>query len=315
MSQVVEPSECNVAILAGGLSGEREISLASGKGAQKALTEAGFKVTVLDPANKDDLKTLIDTDFDVAFLCLHGRKGEDGVIQGFLETIGLPYTGSGVLSSALAMDKNEAKAIYERAQIKTPCSITLLKDEPYDINEIIEKVGDHCVVKAATEGSSLGIFIVEGAEELGKAIVDVFDYDKAALVESYVGGMELTVAVLGSEDAYALPIIEIIPQNDSYDFESKYTLGGAQHICPARLSESDSNEIKELAVRAHKALGCSGISRSDFILDDEGNAWILETNTIPGMTETSLLPDAAKAMGLSFPEVCTLLIQDALDRA
>ncbi len=315
MSQVVEPNKCNVAILAGGSSGEREISLASGKGAQNALTEAGFNVTVLDPADKDDLKALIDNDFDVAFLCLHGRKGEDGVIQGFLETIGLPYTGSGVLSSALAMDKNEAKAIYERVQIKTPCSLTLLQGEPYDVDEIIDKVGEHCVVKAATEGSSLGVFIVEGAEELSKALVDVFEYDKAALVESYVSGIELTVAVLGSVDAYALPIIEIVPQNDSYDFESKYTPGGAQHICPARLSESVSEEIQESAVRAHKALGCTGISRSDFILDDEGNAWILETNTIPGMTETSLLPDAAAAMGLSFPEVCTLLIEDALARA
>lgn len=309
-----EPSDIRVALLAGGSSGEREISLKSGAGALGALTEAGYQVTQLDPASKEDLKALIDGDFDVAFLCTHGKKGEDGILQGFLETIDLPYIGSDVWASALAMNKSNAKIYYSRAGIPTAPSVTLLKGEAYNIDEIIEVTGEHVVVKAANEGSSLGVYIVEGAEAIEKAIADVFEIDKVALIERYVAGTELTVAVLGNEDAFAMPIIEIIPQSDSYDFESKYAPGGSQHICPARLSESVSQEIQALAVRAHKALGCTGVSRSDFLLDEDGIAWILETNTLPGMTGTSLLPDAARATGVSFPELCTMLIQFAFDR-
>ncbi len=312
MSDAFEPSQCKVALLAGGSSGEREISLASGEGAKAALLEAGYDVTVLDPANKEDLKSLIDGNFDVAFLCLHGRGGEDGVIQGFLETIGLPYTGSGVWSSALSIEKDKAKLFYDQIQIKTPASVTLIAGDSYDIDEIIQTVGEHCVVKPASEGSSLGVFIVEGRDAIEKAISDVFEFDTVALVESYVSGTELTDAVIGSEDPHALPVIEIIPQNDSYDFESKYKPGGSQHICPARLPDSVTEEIQDLAKRAHKILGCRGVSRSDFILDEQGNLWLLETNTLPGMTETSLLPEAAQVDGMSFPELCTFLIQDAI---
>lgn len=316
MFDIGDPKDIRVALLAGGTSGEREISLASGKGARKALEQAGFQADQFDPANAEDLKALIDGDYDVAFLCTHGRGGEDGALQGFLETIKLPYVGSDVRASALAMHKGEAKHAYARAEIRTPDALSLHQGEQYDVDQIIAQVGDHCAVKAITEGSTLGLYIVEGRDALSQALVDVFDHDTEALIERFVSGRELTVAVIGTgAAAKALPIIEIIPKNAFYDFESKYAPGGSQHICPAELSDQVTEKVQTLAVAAHNALGCSGVSRSDFILEPDGTAWILETNTLPGMTETSLLPDAARAAGVEFPDLCTMLIADALERA
>lgn len=307
------PHACKVALLAGGKSGEREVSLASGEGAKEALEEAGFSVTVFDPAEKEDLKALIDGDFDVAFLCLHGKYGEDGTVQGMLEVLGLPYIGSDVWSSALAMNKVKAKVFYERAGIRTPRSITLRSTRERELDSIIEEIGKQCVVKPATEGSALGVFIVSGKEELEDAIAKAFSLDKEVLVESYIKGEEFTVAVIGNDNPEALPIIKIVPTSDFYDFESKYAPGGSQHLCPAPLSEEVTAEMQRMAVDAHQALGCKGVSRSDFIMDDEGLLWILETNTIPGMTGTSLLPDAGRAAGMSFPQLCTKLVQLALE--
>ena len=312
MCSSIDPQQIKVALLSGGSSGEREISLASGRGACSALREAGFTVDCLDPASKDDLKKLIEGSYDVAFLCLHGRKGEDGVVQGFLELIGLPYTGSGVLASALAMDKARAKACYLDSGIPTPRSITITSESELTPSEIIDELGSKCVVKAATEGSSLGVFIVEGEDELSQAMKDVFAYDSHAVIETYIKGIELTAAVLGNEDATPLPLIEIVPRNASYDFDSKYAPGGCEHICPARISEEMTARIQSYAVAAHKALGCRGVSRSDFILEEDGTFWMLETNTLPGMTSTSLLPDSAQVAGISFPELCTKLIEFAL---
>lgn len=312
MATALNPSSIRVALLAGGTSGEREISLASGKGAGEALREAGFSVDEFDPASKDDLKALIDGAYDVAFLCLHGKGGEDGQLQGFLETIGLPYTGPGVWSSATAMNKAKSKLFYERAGIPTAPFIYLKKGEDYHVEEIAAMMDGSCVVKPATEGSALGIYIVEGADEIAHAIDEVFKIDDLVVVEKFIAGTEITVAVLGNEDAQALPIIEIVPRGEFYDFDSKYAPGGSQHICPARLDEKTTAQIQAQAVAAHHALECSGVSRSDFILDENGVAWILETNTIPGMTATSLLPDAGRAAGIDFPELCTRLIEYAL---
>lgn len=314
MVECVDPRHCHVALLVGGASGEREVSLASGDGARHALEEAGYNVTVLDPSVKTDLKTLIDGDFDVAFICLHGKYGEDGTLQGLLEMIGLPYIGSGVWSSSLAIDKAKSKVFYQMSDIPVPPSITLYADNQVDIDSLVDDLGDHCVVKPATEGSALGVFIVEGKDEIQEAIEKVWDFDDEILVEKYVEGKELTVAVIGNEDPRALPIIEIVPVNEFYDYESKYTPGASQHICPARLSDETTQRVQELAVKAHLALGCSGVSRSDFILDNDGTCWILETNTIPGMTGTSLLPDAARAAGISFAQLCTMLIGYALEK-
>ena len=313
MASSLNPQDCQVALLSGGTSGEREISLASGKGAGAALEEAGFPVTYLDPANKEDLKTLIDGSFDVAFLCLHGKKGEDGTLQGLLEVIDLPYTGPGVWSSATAMNKAKSKVFYQRADIPTAPFFSLAKGDSYDVSEIAQAMQGMCVVKPATEGSALGIYIVEGEEAIADALNKVFAIDDLALVEKYIEGTEITVAVLGNDAPRALPIIQIVPQGDFYDFDSKYAPGGSQHICPAPLPDDQTARIQEFAEKAHRVLECTGMSRSDFIIDKEGTPWILETNTIPGMTATSLLPDAARAAGMSFPELCTQLIAYALE--
>lgn len=309
----IVPSECKVALLAGGSSGEREISLASGKGAREALEQAGYDVTWIDPSVKDDLKKLIDEHYDVAFLCMHGKMGEDGTLQGMLELLGIPYTCSGVQASAIAIDKAKSKILYSLAGIPTAPSITLKAGEAYDCSAIIDKLGLPCVVKPATEGSALGVEIIEEASKLEAAIERVFEIDDLLVLEKFIEGEEITVAVLGNDDAHALPIIKIVPTGEFYDFESKYAPGGSQHICPAPIEEPLASTIHDYAVKAHHALGCSGVSRSDFIIDKDGVPWILETNTIPGMTATSLLPDAARAVGMSFPELCTALIEYALE--
>lgn len=310
----VIPTQTKVALLAGGTSDEREISIASGKGAAAALREAGFPVTELDPANKEDLVRLIEGDFDVAFLCLHGKNGEDGTIQGMLEVIGLPYIGPGVWSSATAMDKVKAKVFYTDNGIATPRSVTLTSKNDFTADAILDKLGNHVVVKPAAEGSALGVSIVSGPEALDKALDEAFSMDDEVLVETYIKGTELTVAVLGNEDPKALPVIEIVPQvGDFYDYESKYAADGSKHICPARLDDATTELVQHTAEAAHKALLCRGVSRTDIILDAEGTPWVLETNTIPGMTSTSLLPDAGRAAGIEFPELCTKLIEYALE--
>lgn len=309
----LDPSQCRVALLAGGKSNEREISLASGKGAREALEAAGFPVTMIDPADKNDLKKLIDEDFDVAFLCMHGKFGEDGTIQGLLDVLSIPYTCSGVWSSALAMDKSKTKVFYERNNVPTPPSLTVFKGDAVDVAEVVKKLGSNVVVKPATEGSAIGVFIVNGEEEIAGALKKAFEIDSEVLIERYIKGREFTVAVLGNKDAVAFPVIEIVPKSDFYDFESKYAPGGSQHICPANIPDDLASRLKDAAVAAHVALSCSGTSRSDFLMEEDGTFWVLETNTIPGMTATSLLPDAASAAGMTFPELCTKLIEFALE--
>lgn len=305
--------DMKVAVLAGGKSGEREVSITSGEGASNALKEAGFNVTVLDPAEKDDLVTLINGDFDVAFLVLHGKYGEDGTMQGMLELLDIPYTGSGVWSSALAMDKVKSKTYYEKAGLDTPGSVVIEQGTEGDTQNILEKFGKVCV-KPSQDGSARGVYIVDTVEDFDAAIASIHDSGQDVLVEQYIPGTELTVAVLGNDDAFALPVIHIVPKNEFYDYEAKYAPGGSQHICPAPLPDEITAKVQDQAVRAHKALECSGVSRSDFILDNNGKTWILETNTLPGMTATSLLPDAAKAGGISFPELCQKLVEYALER-
>lgn len=311
-AMTITPSECRVALLCGGSSGEREISLKSGEGARAALEEAGFSVEVLDPAEHDALMRLVSEPYDVAFLCLHGRGGEDGAIQGFLETIGLPYTGSGIQASALAIDKAKTKKVYEGAGIPSPAALYLASSDECDLLDIEAHVGEKAVVKPATEGSSLGVSIVSGREQLQAAIATAFDFDTLVVVEAFVEGVEVTVSVIGNESPRALPVIQMIPRNEFYDFESKYAAGGSEHLCPAPLSDELTELLQARACAAHRALGCRGVSRTDFIIDAQDEAWALETNTIPGMTATSLLPDAARAAGMSFPEVCAELVKLAL---
>ncbi len=315
MFAVPDSKDCKVALIAGGTSGERDISLKSKNGALQALEEAGYPVTWIDPAEKEDIHRLMDGGFDVAFLALHGKGGEDGSIQGFLETIGMPYTGTGIAGSAISIDKQKAKVFYLHHQINTPRSAYIRRSEPYDAAELIADLGEKLVVKAATEGSSLGVYITEGEQELAQAIEDALAIDTAVLVEQYIAGREFTVVVLGAgETAEALPIIEIIPRAASYDFDSKYAPGGSEHICPAQIPDETTALIQRMAIQSHNALSCHGVSRTDFILDADGIPWVLETNTLPGMTATSLLPDAAKAAGISFPDLCKRLIESAYEK-
>ncbi|MGI6590051.1 MAG: D-alanine--D-alanine ligase family protein [Eggerthellaceae bacterium] len=313
MGASFDPTCMKVALLCGGRSGERDISLASGASAKEALEQAGFSVTMIDPAVRKDLQTLLDGEFDVAFLCLHGKYGEDGTIQGMLEILDIPYTGSGVFASACAIDKVRTKVFYRQSGIPTPESLTMNGVATMSGAEVIEKLGSPCVVKPANDGSALGVHIVNTPEEVEQALDDIFSRGQDALLETYIKGDEFTVSVIGGNDPKALPVIKIVPQAKFYDFNSKYAPGGSQHLCPAPVSAETTKQLQELALKAHKALGCCGMSRTDIIMDGEGRFWTLETNTIPGMTGTSLLPDAARAAGIEFPELCTKLIEFALE--
>lgn len=311
------PSETKVALLAGGSSSERDISLSSAEGAREALLEAGYKVDQLDPSVKADLATLINGNYDFAFICMHGKGGEDGAIQGFLETIGIPYTGSNVTSSAICMDKSKAKLFYKQCKVPTPESMLLDRDriisENLTLPVILEKLGGKVVVKVPTEGSSIGVYIVDDVKSLGDALDEAFGMSDEVLVEKYISGREFTCVVFSEGIDYrAFPVIEIIPKNASYDFESKYSPGGCKHVCPAEISEKVTKDIQKYAIDAYKALGCSGAARTDFLLEENGKIWALETNTVPGMTKVSLLPDAAAAEGISFPELCTMMVQAGL---
>jgi D-alanine-D-alanine ligase len=315
MGSSIDPSKMTVALLCGGASEEREISLASGKGAKAALEEAGFTVQVFDPTVRTDLEALVAGSFDVAFLCLHGKYGEDGTVQGMLEVLGIPYIGSGVWASATAIDKIKAKVFYRHHGIATPESLTMYGSPSYTGAQIIEKLGSPVVVKPANEGSALGVHVVQTADEIDAAVAEAFQHDAEVLVETYIKGDEFTVSVLGNDEPFALPVIKIVPKSEFYDFESKYAPGGSQHLCPAPISDEDTKKIQATALAAHKALGCRGVSRTDIIMDAVGTCWTLETNTVPGMTATSLLPDAGRAAGISFSELCTKLIEFALEDA
>lgn len=310
-----DPSQVHVAVLVGGTSNERPVSLCSGEQVEKALLSAGYTVDVID--TKDALQAarrLLDGSYAVAFLALHGKGGEDGLIQGFCETIGLPYTGSGVLASALAMDKARSKVFYAVNGLPVADSVLLRRGEPYSVDEIADRLGEKCVVKPIGDGSSVGMSLVESARELPAALERAFATGQDVLVESFVAGTEITVAVLGNDDPEPLPVIEIVPHDEFYTYEVKYSAAGAEHIIPARLDPEVYQRAQEYAVRAHRILGCAGMSRSDFIVTEDGVPVILETNTIPGMTETSLLPDAARKAGYDFPTVCSRIIDSALER-
>lgn len=315
----------NIALLYGGNSSEREISLMSGNCVGKSLIRNGYNVTYIDTANKEEIKLLLTKQFDFAFICLHGKGGEDGSIQGFLEILNIPYSGPNIAASATAMNKARTKRIYDQVKIPTSPYVTLNIDDEYKLDEIFNELGDRVVVKAAKEGSSIGLYHVKNREEAKIAINNAFKYDSDIVIESYINGNEFTVAVLEfpikkinefkdklsfNKNIAALPVIQIIPKNDYYDFASKYDEGGSQHICPAKINESLTKQLQDYAVKSHKALNCSGYSRTDFMIDKNNNIFALETNTIPGMTDKSLFPDAAKAAGINFDMLCNFIVNN-----
>jgi D-alanine-D-alanine ligase len=297
-----------VAVLLGGRSAEREVSLNSGAQVAAALAECGYDVTTIDTGEAGFIGAIERAEPDVVFVALHGRFGEDGTVQGMLELLDLTYVGSGVLASALAMNKVMTKHIYAAAGLSTPAYEVVRHGEPYDIDALTAALGPKTVVKPANEGSSVGMTIVSHPEQLAEAIELAFRHDPLVLVERFEEGVEVTVGVIGNDQPTALPTLEIVPVNAFYDYESKYVPGMSRHIIPAGVSDAARDECQRLAVEAHRALGCSGMSRSDTIVTRDGRVFLLETNTIPGMTKTSLLPDAAAAAGIAFPELCRRLV-------
>ncbi len=302
-----------VLVLQGGRSAEREVSLNTGSQVAEALSSLGHQVIAVDAAAHDFIEQIKAAEPDVVFVCLHGRFGEDGTVQGLLELIGLPYVGSGVLASALAMDKVMSKYLFACMDIPTPDFVALRRSETWDAEEITRRLGRKTVVKPANEGSAIGVTIAHEPAELPAAIELAFTHDTSVLVEAFVSGVEVTVGVLGNDELTALPTLEIVPEHEFYDYDSKYVPGMSRHIVPARLSEELQAECRRMALDAHRALGCRGMSRSDTIVTESGEAYLLETNTIPGMTATSLLPDAARAAGIEFPALCDILVRLALE--
>ena len=304
-----------VALLSGGRSAEREVSLKSGEQVYQALNKNRYNIRRYDP--RDDLARLIAEagELDVALIILHGRYGEDGTIQGLLELLDIPYHGSGVLGSALGINKILSKRLYEHAGLPTSPYLILDRADPDKQARVQEVLGFPVVVKPEHEGSSIGLSIVVEAGNLKPALELAAEYDRFVLVEKYLEGTEITAAVLGNLDPQPLPLVEIVPgdQYEFFDYEAKYKPGATEEICPARLNEELTKKAQDYAVRAHQALRCRGYSRTDMIVSND-EVYILETNTIPGMTATSLYPQAAAAAGIGFAELLDRLIELALEK-
>lgn len=287
-----------VAVMMGGHSAEREISLKSGEAVLKTLLDAGVDAHAFDTAEQT-LAELTEQQFDRVFIALHGRGGEDGTIQGALEYLNIPYTGSGVLASALAMDKARCKQIWQSLTLKTADYFVAKKQERafIDLNAVLIRLGASAMVKPVCEGSSVGMAKVTNEQELKQALDNAFQYDDDVLVEQWIEGNEYTVAVLGDE---ALPSICLKTPHDFYDYKAKYQSNTTEYLCPSGLSNEQEALIQSIAVKAYKAIGVSGWGRVDFMQDASGDFYLLEVNTVPGMTEKSLVPMAAKVHGLDF---------------
>lgn len=300
-----------VAVLMGGTSREREVSLRTGAAVVAAVERLGHCPIVIDP-DREVAVRLLEAAPDVAFIALHGRGGEDGTMQGLLDILGIPHTGSGVLASAAAMDKVFSKKILRAAGLPVPDGIVVDTDALSSGSWTEPPFAPPWIVKPSREGSSVGIGIVRDRAGLGAALAEAASHDREILVERFIEGREITVGILGNDDPFALPAIEIAPKSGVYDYASKYTKGATEYIIPPRMPEGEIARCQALALATHRVLGCRGLSRVDLLVGPEGPV-ILEANTIPGMTETSLLPKAAAAYGLAFHEMIGKLIAWALE--
>ena len=306
-----------IVVVMGGPSTEAEVSRRSGTAILEALKAKGYNAEGLElnPATfANDIKA---SGAEFVFNALHGKFGEDGIIQGTLEMMGIAYTGSGVMAAAVTMDKVATKRFFMAEGIPTPKAHTYFRYEfkKRDLTgEILQEFSVPVVVKASSQGSSIGVVIVEKAEELEAALSEAFKYDREVLVEEFIKGRELTVAVWGNEEKQeALPIIEITTVTGRYDYVTKYKVGASTHIIPAPIPEEVTKKVKEIAIRAFAVCGCSGMARVDFMLGEDNQPYAIEVNTIPGMTETSLVPDAGRAAGIEFPELCARILAMAGD--
>ena len=303
-----------IVVVMGGTSTEAEVSRRTGTAILNALKSKGYNAEGMELVPKTFANDIQKSGCAMVFNALHGKFGEDGLLQGTLDMLGIPYTGSGVLAAAVTMDKAASKRVFVAEGISTPRFRTYYS---YEMKrglaaEIEAEFSLPMVVKAASQGSSIGVYIVESHEELKNALVQAFKYNDEVLVEEFIRGRELTVAVWGNEEEKeAFPIIEITTLTGRYDYDSKYTKGASAHIIPAPMSEEKTKEIQELAVKTFTACGCKGVARVDMMLSEDEVPYVIEVNSVPGMTETSLVPDAARAMGVEFPELCERMLEMA----
>lgn len=296
-----------VAVLLGGFSAERDVSLMSGRQVLAGLRDAGVDAHPLDP-REDGLVALCERRFDRCFNVLHGRGGEDGTMRGFLDTLGIPSTGSSVLGSAIAMDKCVTKSVWRDHGLPTPDWVELYSGGPVP-SDLFERLGPILAIKPAREGSTLGLNRVRSADDLPGALEQAFACDERVLAEPWIAGREFTGSLLGDE---ALPLVHIEPAVDFYDFEAKYESNATRYHCPCDLAETREQALRALCKRAFDVIGCSGWGRVDLLLDAEGRPWLLEANTVPGMTEHSLVPMAARAVGLDFSALVVTILASTL---
>ncbi len=304
--QLSQLKQETLAVLYGGNSAERDVSLNSGKAIATGLEQAGFTVKLIDTKN-EPLTTLVEQNIKHAFIAVHGRGGEDGCLQGALETLEITYTGSNVLGSALSMDKVRSKQMFKACGIPTAPFAVVTKADflTLDISEQLSALGGKVMVKPAHEGSSIGMAMADSQEKLRNALVEAFVFDGDVLLEAWIDGPEYTVAILGDE---ALPAIHMETPHEFYDYKAKYQSTSTQYHCPCGLSEEEENTVKMLSLQAFKATGASGWGRVDLMKSNEGCWQLLEVNTVPGMTETSLVPKAAKVKGLTFSELVERIV-------
>jgi D-alanine-D-alanine ligase len=306
-----------VAVLAGGRSAEREVSLRSGAEVRTALRARGHDAELLD-LDGGTWDRLRDGGFECAFVALHGRLGEDGTVQGMLEVLGLPYTGSGVLASALCIDKTLSNQLMSSAGLAVPPFRELeVKAETAaaEAEQLVESLGWPLVVKPVREGSTIGLTIARDVDAVADGLILAAGYDRRVMCQRFVAGTEITVGVLATPTLHVLPTLQIVSENPVYDYDAKYTAGKSHHIIPARVPEAAREEAAGVAGRAFQLLGCDGMARVDIIVDAEGRPWVLEVNTVPGLTSVSLLPDAVRAAGMSFEDFCEQQAAYAVKRA
>lgn len=306
-----------VMVVCGGVSTEREVSLRSGKAIYNALLRKGYTNCTLFDLTQDNMGEILANRPDVVFLGLHGKGGEDGCIQGFLELAGIPYTGPGVASSAVCMDKIFTKRVLENAGLPTAKFMVYRREECGNVakvtDELVEKIGLPMVLKSPCQGSSIGVVMVKSKEDMAGAIEEVFKYGDHLLAEQFVKGTEITLPIMGNEELVTLPIIEITSEREFYDYTAKYTSGLCHHIIPANIDKATEKEVIEIGIKAYKELHCCGLSRVDFIVDINKGPMIIEVNTLPGMTDMSLFPDAARYVGISYEDLVEKILEYGLE--
>jgi D-alanine-D-alanine ligase len=305
--------DIKILVICGGFSTEREVSLRTGKAIYDALVRKGYSNAELFDLKRDNITDILTKKPDIAFLGLHGRGGEDGTIQGVLELAGIPYTGPGVAASAVCMDKILTKRVLVSAGLPTAKFKVYRKEECIDIsnvaNSLIKELGLPMVLKSPCQGSSIGVVLVKDKESVQPAIEEVFKYGDNLLAEQFVNGTELTLPIMGNDELVTLPIIEITSEREFYDYTAKYTNGLCHHIIPANIDKKIEEEVIEIGKNAYKILDCKCLSRIDFIVDSQNGPMIIEVNTLPGMTDMSLFPDAARYIGIAYDDLVEKILE------